>query len=234
MAHEYVIRQAVNQTEGLDRELLPTILIGAIFPDIQKLPVTRFYREPTHIFPSKANPLWHTWRAKAYIWGWQLHILADFLWHEGSYTSMEYPICVPIGMYDPISQKRMTLLEHLMREIALDFYVFKCSGESNWGVLEKFALREVFHKRDAISEVGFGFYRQVIKAYARWFIPNAQKLTKRGMPRSLARNHKLITEEVTSSVNQLLVKVITMSAQALQGYLKVDPDKPKMSRGCIE
>ncbi|MFX0197365.1 MAG: zinc dependent phospholipase C family protein [Candidatus Hodarchaeota archaeon] len=222
LAHEYVIRQAMIRTEGLDRRLLPTILLGAFFPDIQKLPISRFYKEPTHIFPSKTNPLWHTWRAKAYTWGWQLHILADFLWHKGIYDPMEYPICVPIGNYDPIRQRRMSLPEHMMREIALDFYVLEHSGESNWGILENLSLREIFHRRDLLSEAGFWLYKQVTSAYIRWFIPFAHVLTKRGKPRILARNYKLIKEEVTSSVNQLVVKAITASTQALQGYMEVE------------
>lgn len=230
IAHEYIIRQAVNQTEGFNSRLLPIILLGAFFPDIRKLPISRFYKEPTHIFPSKTNPFWHTRRAKTYTWGWQLHILADFLWHEVIHDPMKYPICVSIGKYDPIRQRRMSLPEHTMREIALDFYVFKSSGKMNWGGIEKFALREVFQQRDVLSEVGFWFYRQAVRAYTRWFIPYAQMLTKRGMPRILARNYKLITEEVTPSINRLLAKAIAVSAQALQGYLNVEQEMSKISR----
>ncbi|MFQ5820563.1 MAG: zinc dependent phospholipase C family protein [Candidatus Heimdallarchaeota archaeon] len=234
ITHEYVIRQAVNQTEGLDRRLLPTILLGAYFPDIERFPISRFYNEPTHIFPSKTNPLWHTRREKAYTWGWQLHILADLLWHEGIYDPMEYPICVIIGKYDPIRQRRMSLLEHMMREIALDFYVLERSGESNWGVLENLSLKEIFHQRDVLSEFGFWFYRQVTRAYTRWFMPIAHVLTKRGKPRILARNYKLITDEVTPSVNRLLLKVISATAQVLQGYLEVEQDMSRTSREHIE
>ena len=220
VAHEHIIRQAIKQIKGLDRKLLPTIVQGAYFPDIKKLPFSRFYKGNTHFITNEKTFMRCTPWAKAYTWGWRLHILADNLWHKGIYNPLKSPICINVGDYDPIRNQIMSHLEHMMREIALDIYIIKNSGNSGWGISENLALKELFKGRDRISELGFWNYKQLIKAYIRMFIPFSHVLIAQKLPRKLVRNYLFITEEVPTSVNKMLKTAIASSVQALKEYLR--------------
>jgi len=218
VAHEYIARQAAKQIKGLNHKLIPPIIQGANFPDIKKLPMTRFYKGNTHFFSSE-NTIRCTPLAKAYSWGLQLHILADFLWHKGIYSPMKSPICVSVGNYDPIRERIMSHTEHMSREIALDLYISKISGDSKWGTGGKHSLKDFFNGRYRGSEFGFWCYKMLVTTYFRMVLPYTRVLLPKKVPRRLARSYQFITEEVTNCVDKMLETTITASVQALKEYI---------------
>lgn len=218
--HEYIVRQAAKQIEGLDPKLLPTMIQGVYFPDIRKLPISRFYKGNTHFFSDETNPIRSTPLTKAYTWGWRLHILADALWHKGIYNPMNSPICIKIGDYDQIRNRIMSVQEHMSREIALDLHIFEITENADSRTVGTLSLKDLFTRRDRASELGFWCYRKIVTSYFRMIPPYAQVLLPKKMPRRLARNYQFITEEVTNSVDKMLETTITASVQALKEYLK--------------
>lgn len=220
VAHEYIVRQAAKQIEGLNPKLLSAMIQGVYFPDIKKLPISRFYKGNTHYFSDKTNSMHNTPMVKAYTWGWKLHSIADALWHKGIYSPMKSPICINIGDFDQIRNRIMSVSEHLSREIALDLHILEISKYTDSRTSGSVSLKDLFTGRDRASELGFWCYGKIVTTYFRMIPQYSQVLLPKKIPRRLARNYQFITEEITNSVDKMLETTITASIQALKEYLK--------------
>ncbi len=214
LAHEYVVRQAVKQVEGINTNTIPTMVLGLYFPDIYQLPITHFYKKETHKLSSDVYSIQCTPVAKIFDLGWRLHINADDVWHNEIHAPLEGPICVNSGKIDVLRQRRMVLREHVMREIALDLYIMNQTEQFEWGTIEKLTLNDLFNGMTLSSEFGLWWYKQIAKYYLLG-LPIINRLINRRVLRSLFENYKSI-EKISPSVDIMLSKAIAVSVDILK------------------
>ncbi len=218
LAHEYVIRQAVKQVEGIDTNTISTMVLGVYFPDIYQLPITHFYKKETHKLSSEAYSIQHTPIAKIFDLGWKLHIKADVVWHNEIHVPLEGAICVNSGKFDVLRRKRMVIREHVMREIALDLYIKEHTDQFEWGTIEKLTLNDLFNGKNISSEFGLWWYKQIAKYYLHG-LPIVNRLIHRGVFRTIFENYKII-EKISPIVDMMLSKSIAVTVDILKQDLE--------------